>query len=471
MSELLEHIIERFPPQVHNVRPIPESLRTPSTPPPPPPPVSSTTDTPTNETNPRTNRKCGYCRKEGHTVRHCQDIFKIKNDAKNYYKDWLIVSIKDYFICNKWTYTAEMRYAWTEVEKKMYDKVLTPQLISMYDQLRSKPVNELFQTLLTTTTEYVQNLPNEHLIVLFKQYPEIHGLFNKRDLDQLRLYIHYALVKTADISIVFREVDSMISSMKLNWNTHYIQYIENTIKIAPIFTTLFKDIFDINYMNKKDRIRRMEYIHDVFKRKLLISRRRIANTKDEINNITPTIMRYRSEIEKFERRIRDLKEQIVITQNNRSVLENRLVVFQNEHRLHNDMMPLFKNIPSCLDIEFISKESNVGSDSSVETKECAICYEDVEDSLICDLNCNHHFCIPCVAKIVVLDFKKNHNNINRRVTCTCPFCREKIETIKGKLSELYCTIETHCYDNLIDYNKIVKYVGGPNVKVSEQTET
>lgn len=50
----------------------------------------------------------------GNTLGLSEDSTQLAFDAKNYYKDWLIVSIKDYFTCNKWTYTAEMRYAWTE---------------------------------------------------------------------------------------------------------------------------------------------------------------------------------------------------------------------------------------------------------------------------------------------------------------------------------------------------------------------
>lgn len=471
MSEILGDTIDNLAPRSRSSIPVPESLRTyQSTEP------AATADNNNSTTNNRSVRKCGYCRKEGHTVRHCQDIFKIKNDAIQYYKDWLVISVKDYYTCNKWTYTEEMRYARSETEKKIYDKILTPHVVSMFDQLRLKPENEVFQTLLTTTTDYVQNLSNDHLIVLFKHYTEIKGLFDKRDVQKLRLYIHYALVKNADITLVFQEANTFISPMKLKWSTNHIQYIENSIKIAPIITTLFKDIFKVCYINKKDRIRRMEYIHDIFKKKSLTSRRRIVNTKDEIHNVTPTINRFRSEIEKLERRIKDFKEQILITQNNRSVLENRLVVYHNEHRIHSEMMHLFKNIPCCLDIEFISNEteklptSSSSSTTDVETSECAICYVDIEPSLICHLNCNHQFCIACVAKIIVLDFKKNQNNINRRVSCTCPFCRVKIETLKGDLPELYCTIETHCYDNLIDYNKIVKYVGGPNVKVSETSD-
>lgn len=52
---------------------------------------------------------------------------------------------------------------------------------------------------------------------------------------------------------------------------------------------------------------------------------------------------------------------------------------------------------------------------SDNTKECAICYQNTEQSIIYSLQCNHIFCYECIDKHVSCSYNK-----------TCPICRQNI---------------------------------------------
>ena len=83
MSEILGNTIDNLAPRPRTSIPVPESLRTSSSDTSAAAAAAATDDDNNNSTtNNRSARKCGYCRKEGHTVRHCQDIFKSRATSR-----------------------------------------------------------------------------------------------------------------------------------------------------------------------------------------------------------------------------------------------------------------------------------------------------------------------------------------------------------------------------------------------------
>ena len=76
------------------------------------------------------------------------------------------------------------------------------------------------------------------------------------------------------------------------------------------------------------------------------------------------------------------------------------------------------NRPETPSINFIVDEFILSS----EELNCCICMEEQEDQRVCQLNCQHTFCIDCIDK----HLERNY---------TCPLCRERISQIKTQTME------------------------------------
>lgn len=60
--------------------------------------------------------------------------------------------------------------------------------------------------------------------------------------------------------------------------------------------------------------------------------------------------------------------------------------------------------------------------TSEEDRYCCVCMEETTAENICQLNCQHKFCIECIKQYIG----------TTRSNCSCPICRSNISTIKVK---------------------------------------
>jgi len=63
-------------------------------------------------------------------------------------------------------------------------------------------------------------------------------------------------------------------------------------------------------------------------------------------------------------------------------------------------------------------------DSSFESTECSICYDEIEKNNIIKTDCNHIYCIPCFKTYIFIKSK----NINTD-KIQCPYCRQHVKMI------------------------------------------
>lgn len=69
---------------------------------------------------------------------------------------------------------------------------------------------------------------------------------------------------------------------------------------------------------------------------------------------------------------------------------------------------------------------NIPYKKSKETSECSICYDNIKNIDMIDLNCKHNFCVYCIKEMI--NSYENDKNTNKKKPC-CALCREKIEIV------------------------------------------
>lgn len=75
-------------------------------------------------------------------------------------------------------------------------------------------------------------------------------------------------------------------------------------------------------------------------------------------------------------------------------------------------------------ISIYYRMKNISYKKSKETSECSICYDNIKDIDMIELNCKHKFCVYCIKEMIFS--YENDKNTNKKKPC-CALCREKIE--------------------------------------------
>lgn len=354
---------------------------------------------------PRRQISCRLCSRVGHNIRSCTLFNDVKRTGIEKYKPFLFYAIIGHSL-SSWDKDMLRNYPTSDME-------LEDEYIEIFEKHRHRE----------NALEYILSEPLDWLISLddvsIRAFKHGYKIIPNTDKTYLVELLHYILISEADQEWMFSYditncVPYIIESCK-HFNT--LDQNNATILCFPFLmdrTQVIASLYNVPY-----REERMKQLYDQNRRLLRL---------------------HNNDIHRHNTRIHDVERQIERSERERHSLENRRT---NIYSRRDQILAEINLFPSCI---FNSKIKIVDKQIDSETKECPICYENLDSDIITNINCGHVFCSSCILSTLL----KKYDGADHKIECLCPLCRNKLTHIFGdkpKIKKrLFQLVSLHRFD-------------------------